>query len=47
MASRALEGVSLEVRPGEMTVVIGPTGSGKTTLLRAAAGLLPLVSGTI
>lgn len=47
MASRALEGVSLEVRPGELAVVIGPTGSGKTTLLRAAAGLLPLVSGSI
>jgi energy-coupling factor transport system ATP-binding protein len=47
MASQALDGVSLELSPGRLTVVLGPTGSGKTTLLRAAAGLLPLAHGTI
>jgi energy-coupling factor transport system ATP-binding protein len=47
MASRALDDVSLELSPGHLAVVLGPTGSGKTTLLRAAAGLLPLAHGSI
>ncbi len=33
-ANRVLEGVDLDVRKGEVVVVIGPSGSGKTTLLR-------------
>jgi ABC-type nitrate/sulfonate/bicarbonate transport system ATPase subunit len=35
----AVDGASFELRPGEMTYVIGPPGAGKTTLARLVAGL--------
>lgn len=41
------EGLSLELRPGEMLHVTGPNGSGKSSLLRLAAGLLRAERGTI
>jgi ABC-type sugar transport system ATPase subunit len=44
---RALDGVSLTVRSGEVMGVIGPTGCGKTTLLRAVAGLIPIQKGRV
>lgn len=39
--TRVLEGVSLEVRAGEILAVVGETGSGKTTLAMTIARLLP------
>ncbi|HKC82569.1 MAG TPA: ATP-binding cassette domain-containing protein, partial [bacterium] len=35
----ALDGLSLEVRDGELFVLLGPSGCGKTTVLRCIAGL--------
>lgn len=44
---RLLGGVSLDVRPGRLTVAIGPNGAGKTTLLRALAGEILPASGVV
>ena len=43
----AVDGASLELRPGEMTYVLGPPGAGKTTLARLLAGLETLDDGEI
>lgn len=44
---QVLKGLSFEVPPGEVTMVVGPNGCGKSTLLRALARLLRPASGTV
>ena len=44
---RAVDGVSMRVRPGELVALYGPSGSGKTTLLLMIATLLAPTSGQI
>jgi ABC-2 type transport system ATP-binding protein len=46
-AIRALDGLSLEVRPGEKYGLLGPNGSGKTTLIRSFVGLIAPDSGEV
>ncbi len=44
---RALDAVSLEVRPGRITALVGPNGAGKSTLLRILAVLQRPLSGSV
>ena len=44
---RALDGVSFDIRAGEVLGVIGPNGSGKTTLFECIGGVLPFDAGAI
>ncbi len=43
---RALDGLDLEVRPGEVHGFLGPNGAGKSTTIRALLGLLRTDAGT-
>jgi branched-chain amino acid transport system permease protein len=44
---RALHGVTLEIREGELIGLVGPNGSGKTTLINLLSGALRPTQGTI
>ncbi len=47
VATLALDGLSLDVRPGEFLSIVGPSGCGKTTFLYCLDGLIPLSGGRI
>jgi len=44
---QALDGISLDVRPGEIVALIGSNGAGKSTTLRAISGMVRPTGGTI
>ena len=46
-AVRALQQVTLEVRPGEIVTLLGVNGAGKTTTALAISGMVPLEAGAI
>src|SRR5258705_3142923 len=43
----AVDGITLDVKPGEIHGFLGPNGAGKTTTLRMIAGLLKPTSGRV
>lgn len=45
--TKVLEGIDMEILPGEFFAFLGPSGSGKSTLLRAIAGFGPRPKGRI
>jgi putative ABC transport system ATP-binding protein len=46
-AVAALRGIDLEVRRGELTMLVGPSGCGKTTLISVLAGILDKTGGAL
>jgi branched-chain amino acid transport system ATP-binding protein len=45
--TRVIHGLSLQVREGGVTALLGANGAGKTTLMKTLCGLLPVQGGTL
>jgi len=46
-SARALDGIDLDVHPGELMLLMGPSGSGKTTLVSIMGAILRPTSGSV
>src|ERR1700755_98938 len=44
---RALKGINLDIRKGEIFALLGPNGAGKTTLINIICGIINLTSGSV
>jgi molybdopterin-binding protein len=42
-----LQKITLDIKPGEYFIILGPTGAGKTVLLESIAGLYPVLEGEV
>jgi branched-chain amino acid transport system ATP-binding protein len=47
LGERVVDGIDVDVRPGEAVAIVGSNGAGKTTLFRAIAGLLRTLEGRV
>jgi branched-chain amino acid transport system ATP-binding protein len=43
----AVQGISLDIRPGEVVAILGANGAGKSSAMRALMGLVPIRSGSV
>ena len=44
---KALKGINLEIRKGEILALLGPNGAGKTTLISIICGIVNATQGTV